>query len=855
MKTPQNQVFSRARPIRIAYLVDIDSNLHPVLDAIFKYSFSIWGGRFSLIIPCSNGQPLPAYLDWLERYDPDFVYSYVSISPSIELSLHELIYPSSLKVHHWGHPSQPPYYAPNLDITPLSISTLIPLAGTPSALSGSKGVRLIDAMGTLEGDRFLLDSFGLAHNELRNLMSMRLKEWGTTIVAVTDNDLLPRQNYLSENEITVPSISELLKEMSANRNILGVSHLSSMFTLRLNIHSPRWSDTFNIVVGNNAADRILYWNVRSLMPSWRDGQDMDLCIPGEMFDDPDFVETLRTYLTRRNHSNNGRGPSTVTIRSTSISSMDLERLASMLQEANTRNIYKFEPRCDVSDCIPSQQELEHAHISWAENFFSSASVWTESVSNGDHIRLTPSYPQHMRYVPATLLSPTNGTWAIDIDIERSVDHSPYINVNHRWQLPRRLRIAEAFCHPYKIPRQNNPNIFPRVSIGGYLTLYGAPETSLPEITIPSDHDAIKFGLERGRNWIQTGVGKVGPIEQVCYQANRSGTGKYFWGIFQLFGSINSARSFFLHEFWRTQLEHYAATDQATGHRHEHVKGIIRKRFRKNVFNLNEDADINSLTKIILKEADENRTSFPSLSWTRFEKDFNELTARYNSANPYLGGGDYDLEEEARQNLDQLRESVQALCHIGVLHQGYEHKCINCLHRSWIGISYLKANIVCEVCGADQPAPVDRSWDFRLNGFLREALRSQGVGPLFWVLSRIQRDSSRSFWFEGPLDIYFDNKINAHKCRKDTDIDLTIIEGGVVRMCEVKQSERHFNPIQLAETMKKLRPDIAVIAVMEVTSPALEKKYNEFQLQLSSSGIKPELITLDESRDISSAPYF
>ena len=151
---------------------------------------------------------------------------------------------------------------------------------------------------------------------------------------------------------------------------------------------------------------------------------------------------------------------------------------------------------------------------------------------------------------------------------------------------------------------------------------------------------------------------------------------------------------------------------------------------------------------------------------------------------------------------------------------------------------------------------NQPWQFRINGFLREALRRHGIGPLFWLLSRFQRDSNRSFWFEGPLDIYFDQaNANTRRPRTNTDIDLTIIENGLVRMCEVKQSERHFDPYKFAEIMKKLRPNIAVIAVMEVPTPALRKKFVDFESALLNTGIKPELITLDESYDISNRPYF
>lgn len=301
MEASQAQVFSRTRSVRVAFFVDIDIDLHPVLDAIFEYCFSIWGGRFSLIIPCKNGKPLLEYMKWLEQYDPDLIYSYIDLSEEVQSQLHELLYPSSLQIHFRGHPDQPPFYAPALAIAPLSVTTLLPLAGAPSALASTKGVRIIDAKGTLKNDRFLLDSFGCAPIELRNAMSNVLADSGSTIIAIAENELQPRQHHVWGNEITVSSINALLAAMSDNRSILGVAQLSSMFTPRLNIHSHRWSGSFNIVIGDEIADRILYWNTRSLIPSWRDGRDVDLYIPREKFNDPEFIHLLRVYLNKRNH--------------------------------------------------------------------------------------------------------------------------------------------------------------------------------------------------------------------------------------------------------------------------------------------------------------------------------------------------------------------------------------------------------------------------------------------------------------------------------------------------------------------------------------------------------------------------
>jgi hypothetical protein len=193
LEKTQTQVLSRARPIRLAFLIDLDEASHPILDAIFHYSFSIWGGRFSLIVPCEKSAPVPAFLPWLKAFDPDLIYSYVNLSTEKQQEIHEIFYPSALQ-HHW-HSSDATHvnYSPSLAISPLTVATLLPLAGAPSTFDSTRGVRVIGAMGRLERDRFLSDSFGFPPPQLRLAMHSILADAGSMLLVIADDELQPRQ--------------------------------------------------------------------------------------------------------------------------------------------------------------------------------------------------------------------------------------------------------------------------------------------------------------------------------------------------------------------------------------------------------------------------------------------------------------------------------------------------------------------------------------------------------------------------------------------------------------------------------------------------------------------------------------
>ena len=92
----------RPRPLRIAFLVEDDMHADLALDGIFADCYSRWGGRFSLIVPCFNGRIMASYWPWLEAYDPDIVYSYVPLSRTDVLEVHERLSPSQYTFHSLG---------------------------------------------------------------------------------------------------------------------------------------------------------------------------------------------------------------------------------------------------------------------------------------------------------------------------------------------------------------------------------------------------------------------------------------------------------------------------------------------------------------------------------------------------------------------------------------------------------------------------------------------------------------------------------------------------------------------------------------------------------------------------------
>src|SRR5215813_10825030 len=89
-----------ARPLRVAYLIDVADCPNPLLDAVFAEAYGRWGGRRTLIVPATSDGVDPRYAEWLSLFDADVVYSFVSLTDGAVAGFHERYGPARLTHHH-----------------------------------------------------------------------------------------------------------------------------------------------------------------------------------------------------------------------------------------------------------------------------------------------------------------------------------------------------------------------------------------------------------------------------------------------------------------------------------------------------------------------------------------------------------------------------------------------------------------------------------------------------------------------------------------------------------------------------------------------------------------------------------
>lgn len=77
------EIETRNRPIKVAYLIPIVEPIvsNDILHRVFQESYSRWSGIYTLIIPTNKDTfEFQGYLEWLECFDPDIIYSYIDLS-------------------------------------------------------------------------------------------------------------------------------------------------------------------------------------------------------------------------------------------------------------------------------------------------------------------------------------------------------------------------------------------------------------------------------------------------------------------------------------------------------------------------------------------------------------------------------------------------------------------------------------------------------------------------------------------------------------------------------------------------------------------------------------------------------
>jgi hypothetical protein len=833
--------WTRPRPIRVAFLVEDGEHAALMLDGVFADCYARWGGRFSLIVPCVDHRIPAAYWPWLESYDPDLIYSYVTLTEADILEIHERLNPAEMYFYR-------PRQEPRLDVFGFKpdwkFSMLSSLSAAFRIARHRRGadlpLRVLDSWHTETSSRFLTDNFGTYHDSHATGM------YPADATAAVDRLVIVNPDKAADRKFGVPQdLAMLPNELEAMRAIAenratSLALLSAQFAPKLDIRFGHWSGTFNLVVGDSYADRLLFWNARLLIPGWLDPDLCCLRITAEQLDDADFLAVLATLLNRHNHVNGGAGgQAQLRLRSCSLDAAQLEALALKLRGAKIWSAISAEAVASPDAVIPDAPALQHAREgNGSAGSFSQTPGWTSFTWTPPVARPPAEAPDHLADAPVRQ-SFTLGHWASDFMLE--LDGPGTWQGENRWRLPRRWRMARAFDVQRASDQQHALPPPQRTSRDGRLTAFVASAHPVATIGVPTPREAVQYALAADGRHAQAmrDQGEIIPPAKAIW-LRPGNENRYLTGVLGMAGGLDAARQFLLHPFLRQEFAKLGGAPDPTGADIQRTEARLQKQVgRQTPYDLRDAPDRAALSNLIVRAARDLKHPKTFSSYATLKKDWTAYCAAYWAAHPQPQGAGEDAAEWEQREEDSLDHCLVALRQRQMLFQGHRWICRRCSHHNWQDFSELSAELTCAVCQQVRPAPIAIEWLFRPNEFLIACLRDYSTLSLIWLLHTLAQRTRASFFYVGPTEFGFTPGSET----LDAEGDLLVVVDGRALLCEVKSSWRDVRVAELdklAELALRLRPDVAVLAVMEAgDGPAA--KIAEIRARLAEANIALEVI--------------
>jgi hypothetical protein len=795
------QAIVSPRPVRVAYIVP-NPPPHELLDALFDEAMSRWGGRRTPIVQ-SDGANFGAD-DWklLGLWDADIIYSYVNLDGALHRRLAHRLAPSKFIIHPGEDGDR---LLPSLaeDSSLLSSVSVVPLLGKWRSFRGQAIPEVLDKERHVGAPRDLADSFGFASSSLNDFALLPYARRAS--LRPPHNDRYA-QRFRSPDEITyIDSVAEVETRIAEQAGLLCLAQLSDMFAPYLAaLHERRssWEDHLSIIVGDEVADRLLFWNgIHRYQSLMEPGHTQLLRLSANRFAEGllAWVSRLTSGLRNRRHFNGNAAPRTI-VKSCSVDEEALNRIAAAIRApgmlmSSAEKLGQESVFASLRDYQPPNERGGRAAIFISGWHSPSPKADSRVRFERDQFELPLTVPSHLRDI--AIGPTTGGTWAVDLRIDRNEDHSPYDNQRHRWMFPRRLRLELAVRLENYGPDRMALTPSPRPTEEGDLSVRDGLQWKRPIITLPSDLGGFTQAVSSHhpetprQNRPREGLSlahRFMPVEV-------SDKGRDLLGVFQLFRSLPEALIFLTNPFWLSVIERLCPTEpDANQERVDELGRELRQALERHA----EAIDFGRLARRVM-----NRTA----GWMEADNK-RDAFVRYDDL---LAAMPNELSRNEWRNT--LEQSVQYLRDRSFLRQGYAWKCGVCQYPNWVHLEDMVPILRCEICRVEKSSPVSGNANvhFRLNPFVGTAFSSSSAqATVAWVLDRLANKASWSFMFSPALDVYKVGEPNRY-----TDLDVLAAVDGETFLLEVKRGFAGINAREvekLIEVATTLRPDVAGFAV-------------------------------------------
>lgn len=746
------------RPIKVAYLVPFDDapRVHLVLDGVFFESYTRWGGVYTLLVPTTADHlMIPGFQQWLERYDPDFIYSFVGLSAGLTDLIDRLCCPIAMLEHKMVEGTENSdwrSFLPKWDHyfqAVSSISTVQSPSGYPQYPHEDRPREptVLTQYAFGQHSRFLADNFGSAFSI--HASSNPVPGFFRTLCLVPAD--LPENHRVGSERCTTPL--DAFRAVS-NRKATPISLFATINSSGIRRQeSAGWTNSFQLIVGGSPLDRINFWNSRHLGNSWSDGSNA-LLVSREFFDDAALVRQLGDYFNKNNFLGGGSGPCQVQIHSHSLPVAELDAIRDLLKAQTHNAVYVSKTPSDPA--LPTKKELED------RAYFGVPDTTTIRLTENDS-ELVANDPAHFMYLPPQLRGLANGQWVVELSIQRHNNLSRYSNVIDTWSLPHRLKIARAFTKRLA-----------KATVDGRLALIPAAEgfpvrghavksQNLYELMLPTDEvffrhlalDCFHYATDDMR----AHIAKAGYVD-----LGISDKGQNLRGVVSLLGDLPTAFEILTKKYWRS----------------------------------------------VLAEAKEDSKKPRLFTWKKLEsflpnssEELQQLAAKESFVN---------VGETIKYLKQGLADTLEHLVRRGVFYQVAYWKCRYCGHSNTRSFDDMKLKNACSICATEHFANIDLEWEYELNEFVHRSLYKHHGLIVLWTLGYLQESRySGAFWYLPEVDLF-----ESHDSDEKNEIDALCMLDGIYYAIEVKSSVTMFlnkegSVDKFARIIQKLRPDVALLS--------------------------------------------
>ena len=554
------EVTARNRPIKIAYLVPFEETSvdHMIVDAVFHESYTRWAGAYTLIIPTNSNDFLhPEYADWMEFFDPDFIYTFVDLEPKIVKTIDKLC-PSIAFLKHetrFSDETNPRWR----DFVPdwrsyfdgVSSITTIPFGSIQNPQIATQQFPGIET-------RFITDNFGISFNT--SGVTHEIPGFYKTLCLVPQD--LPENHIVGTERCTsiANMFSEITKQKVHTIAKFSMSHADSIPRVVMGI----WAQSFNLIIGNTVLDRIHFWNSRHFTPSYSASLG-SLILETSFFDNSDLLSLLGTYLNRNNFLGQHPGPPKVSIGSYSHTKEELDSFGKKLRN-HTWNLVHVADQFNIPP-IPEKGDLEKSF------FHKEADVSTFKITDNINT-LVAKEPSHFSLIPPQYKYVAGGQWIVELKIQRHNNLSNYSNVVDTWVLPKRRKIVQAFTK--NLGKVTNTHRLAVLPVGENIFPNKGPisQNYFYSLSIVEDEVFFQFLLLDIFKYPQEDLRAT--LETPSFQDLKiSDKGQNLRGVISMFDNLSDAYKVLTNKFWREVLR--AANSDSAKHlvySHSQLEGFL-----------------------------------------------------------------------------------------------------------------------------------------------------------------------------------------------------------------------------------------------------------------------------------------